>query len=58
MAVQDELLVDQADVVARKADGALHVILFDVQRITEDDDIAAADLAIGQQILEMPPAGA
>ena len=49
LAVQDQLLVHEADVVAGNPDGALHVIFLDVQRIAEHDDVAAAHVAVRQQ---------
>ena len=49
MAVEDELLVGQADVVAGDPDGALDEGLADIDRVAEDDDVAAADVAIGEE---------
>ncbi len=43
--------------VARKPDGALHVILFDVHGVTEHDDVAAPDLAIRQHGLRCASGG-
>jgi hypothetical protein len=51
MAVEHQLLVDDPDAVAGQADGPLHVILLDIHRIAEHDDIAAAHLPIGQDVL-------
>ena len=50
LAVQVNLLVHQAQVVARQADGALDEGLRDVDGVAEYDNIAAAHVAVGQDI--------
>ncbi len=49
MAVEDELFVGQVDAIAGDADGALDEGLADIHGIAEDDDVAAVDVAIGEQ---------
>jgi hypothetical protein len=53
-----DLLVDDADAVARDSDHALDEGLLDVHRVAEDDDVAPLDRLIGQQVLADRPAGA
>ena len=50
LAVEDEPLVHEVDVVAGHADGALDVILLDIERVAEHDDVAAPHVAIRQQV--------
>jgi hypothetical protein len=57
-AIEDQLLVHQADAVARDADAALHEGLLDVHRIAEHDDIAALALAVGQHVFRNRARGA
>ena len=51
-AVQEHLLVDEVDAVAGDADNALHIILFDVEGIAEDDDVATTDGLIREKPVE------
>ncbi len=48
-AVQDQLLIHQADAVARHSDDALDVVLADVFGVPEHHDVSALNLAVGQQ---------
>ena len=50
LAVQIHHLVHQPDVIARHAHHALHVILLDVHRVAEHDDVAALRLRVRQQV--------
>ena len=49
-AVDVNLFVNDADAVAGHADDALDVVLFNVEGITENDNIAALDRLVGQQM--------
>ena len=49
-AVQDKLFGLDPDPVSRDADHSLHIVLGDVQRVTENDDVAALHLLVGQQV--------
>ena len=49
VAVEHQLLVHQAYMIARDADGALDVIHGDVERIAEHDDVAAPRFPVRQQ---------
>ncbi len=49
------MLVHEADVVAGHADGAFHVILFDIERVAEHDDVTPPHFAIRKQVVEKRP---
>jgi len=51
LAVKVHLLVHDPQAVAGNPDNALDEGLLDVDRVTEDNDVAALDRFIGQQIL-------
>ncbi len=51
LAVDENPLVHQLDVIARHADAALHVIHGDERGMAEDDDVAALHVFVGQQML-------
>ena len=46
--VEDELLVHQPDTVARNPDRPLHQVFVEIHGVAQDDDIAAAHVAIGE----------
>ena len=50
LAVEEERLVLQVEMVAGNAHGAFHEGLRDIHGVTEDDDVAALDLVVRQQV--------
>ena len=50
LAVQVHHLVDDADMIARHADYAFHVVLLDVHRVAEHDDVASLGLGIREEM--------
>ena len=58
MPVQKNLLVLEVDSVAGHAHDPLHEGLLDIDRITENDDVAAVNVLIGQQMAVTAPPGA
>src|SRR4029079_9865503 len=55
--VDDHLLIDEADVIARNTDHTLHEVLRWMHRVTEDDDVAAMDLGVGKNVSPESAAG-
>ncbi len=48
--VENKLFVNHSNAVSGKTDGALDIVLLDIERIAEHDDIAAAHIPVRQQV--------
>ncbi len=53
--IENYLLVLKTDMITRNADHALDIILLDVRRIPEHNDVAALHILVGQQVLTDRP---
>src|SRR5262249_29263715 len=52
LAVHDDLLVDDLDMIARKSDDALDIVLRQILRVLEHDDVAAPDVLKRKKCVE------
>ena len=56
-AVQMNDLVHDPDAISGNTDHPLHVVLPDVERVLEDDDVAALHFLVGQKMLALSSPG-